>query len=197
MPKISADTLSARRREILDDARHCFATYGYEGATVRRLEAATGKSRGAIFHHFGDKETLFLTLAKQDAQRMAETVARHGLVEVMRDMLAAPEDYDFLLTRLEITRLIKTDPSFAARWKEHQEILDQAIKQRLQQGIHYGWMRVDLDVDALHTYLEVCMDGIIARLASGDDPNQLQQVLDLVESSLRRSPGVKPPSSLR
>jgi AcrR family transcriptional regulator len=52
MPRVSQDHLDARRRQILDGSRVCFARYGYEGATVRRLEEATGLSRGAIFHHF-------------------------------------------------------------------------------------------------------------------------------------------------
>ena len=104
MPKVSSSDLTQRRKDILEGARRCFAEHGYEGATVRRLEEATGKSRGAIFHHFADKENLFLALAREDSRRMADVVAREGLVEVMRDMLAHPERYDWLLTRLEITR---------------------------------------------------------------------------------------------
>src|SRR3982751_4778182 len=75
MPRVSQDHLDARRRQILDGARSCFARHGYEGATVRRLEEATGLSRGAIFHHFRDKESLFLALAEDDALRMADVVA--------------------------------------------------------------------------------------------------------------------------
>ena len=41
MPRVSQDQLDARRSEILAAARSCFARYGYEGATVRRLEEAT------------------------------------------------------------------------------------------------------------------------------------------------------------
>src|SRR5215467_9688973 len=87
MPRVSTDRLAARRQEILDGARRCFARYGYEGATVRRLEEATGLSRGAIFHHFRDKESLFLALAEDEARRMADVVAEQGLVQVMRDLL--------------------------------------------------------------------------------------------------------------
>ena len=42
MPKVSEDHLAARRAQILDGARRCFAEHGYEGATVRRLEEAIG-----------------------------------------------------------------------------------------------------------------------------------------------------------
>ena len=87
VPRVSQDQLDARRHEILAAARSCFARFGYEGATVRRLEDATGLSRGAIFHHFRDKDSLFLAVAEDDAAEMAETVARNGLVQVMRDLL--------------------------------------------------------------------------------------------------------------
>jgi TetR/AcrR family transcriptional regulator, transcriptional repressor of aconitase len=39
---------------------------------VRRLEQTIGLSRGAIFHHFRDKDTLFFELAREDAERMAD-----------------------------------------------------------------------------------------------------------------------------
>ena len=87
MPRVSQQQLDARRQEILAGARACFARYGYEGATVRRLEEETGLSRGAIFHHFRDKDSLFLAVAEDDTATMVATVARHGLVQVMRDLL--------------------------------------------------------------------------------------------------------------
>ena len=93
MPRVSKDHLDARRRQILDGSRVCFARYGYEGATVRRLEDATGLSRGAIFHHFRDKESLFLALAEDDAVRMADVVAEQGLVQVMRDLLSERSEH--------------------------------------------------------------------------------------------------------
>src|SRR3954469_24893395 len=91
MPKVSAERLEATRRRVLDGARKAFAEHGYEGATVRRLEDEIGLSRGAIFHHFRDKESLFLAVAEDDAAEMAAVVAKDGLVQVMRDLLAGGE----------------------------------------------------------------------------------------------------------
>ncbi|RKX04577.1 TetR/AcrR family transcriptional regulator [Corynebacterium diphtheriae] len=187
MPVVSNTELSMRRQEILEGARRCFAEHGYEGATVRRLEETVGKSRGAIFHHFSDKENLFLALAREDAARMAEVVAENGLVEVMRDMLAHPERHDWLATRLEITKMLRTDPSFRNRWIEHQRVLDDAVLERLQRNAYLGRMRDDVPIDVLHTYLETVLDGFISRLASGGDSDNLERVLDLVEESVRSS----------
>lgn len=184
MPIVSDDELQRRRHEILVGARRCFAQHGYEGATVRRLEEATGKSRGAIFHHFGDKESLFLALAREDAARQAEVVANNGLVEVMREMLAHPERHDWLATRLEITSMLRTDPAFRARWKDQQVVLADAVRARLRANLAEGRVRDDVDVDTLADYLQTFMDGFISRLARGDHEG-LEQMLDLVETTVR------------
>ncbi|AKA96705.1 TetR family transcriptional regulator [Corynebacterium ulcerans] len=188
MPVVSSTELTLRRQEILEGARRCFAEHGYEGATVRRLEETIGKSRGAIFHHFSDKENLFLALAREDAARMAEVVAENGLVEVMRDMLDHPERHDWLATRLEIAKMLRTDPAFRARWQEHQRVLDEAVVTRLERNAHLGRMRDDVPIQVLHTYLETVMDGFISRLASGTATEDLDQVLDLVEETVRSHP---------
>ncbi|MFV8380192.1 TetR/AcrR family transcriptional regulator [Corynebacterium hindlerae] len=186
MPRVSDADLNERRREILVGARKCFAEHGYEGATVRLLEEATGKSRGAIFHHFADKETLFLEIGRQDALQMAETVAEEGLVQVMRDMLADPDRFEWLSTRLEITRLLRTDAAFRDRWQQQQAVLDDAVRRRLKANADAGTMRTDVDPEVLYLFLETMFDGLTAKLASGAETAQFSPVLDLVEASVRR-----------
>src|SRR5690625_3129004 len=114
MPRVSQEHLQARRQQILNGARACFARHGYEGATVRRLEEGIQLSRGAIFHHFRDKESLFLALAEEDAVQMADVVAEQGLVQVMRDLLSGDAEYPagWFATRLEVSRRLRTDPEF-------------------------------------------------------------------------------------
>lgn len=188
MPKVSEHDLTARRQEILDGARRCFAEFGYEGATVRRLEAFTGKSRGSIFHHFGNKEGLFLALAREDADRMAAITSEGGVVEVLRQMLDEPEQFDWLVTRLEIARLLRTDDGFRAAWQDHQKQLDSAVRTRIQSRIEAGLIRTDVDSDTLATFLDVIMEGVITRLATGQPADHLTKVLDFIEVSLRTSP---------
>lgn len=132
MPRVTDDHLAARRRQILDGARRCFAEYGYEKATVRRLEHTIGLSRGAIFHHFRDKDTLFFELAREDAERMADVAAREGLIQVMRDLLAAPDQFDWLVTRQEIARKLRNDPAFHQGWAERSAELSAATTERLR-----------------------------------------------------------------
>jgi AcrR family transcriptional regulator len=186
LPKVSDDHLAARRGQILDGARRCFAEYGYDGATVRRLEEATSLSRGAIFHHFRDKDALFLALAHEDAARMAEVAATQGLVQVMRDMLARPEDFDWLGTRLEIARRLRTDAEFRRNWEQRSEELTAATLARLERRKAAGALRDDVPTDVILGYLDLVLDGLIARIASGHANDNLSAVLDLVEASVRR-----------
>jgi AcrR family transcriptional regulator len=184
MPKVSADHLQARRRQILDGARSSFARHGYEGATVRVLEEEIGLSRGAIFHHFPDKDALFLALAADDAEAMLQTVAEHGLVQVMREMVAAP-DAGRLGTQLEITRRLRTDSAFRIAWAPRLAELEQAVRARLRRQRDLGLLRDGVDIDQLAGYLELIMEGLIAHLAAGQPADRLAGVLDLVELSVR------------
>jgi TetR/AcrR family transcriptional regulator, transcriptional repressor of aconitase len=186
---VSQDLLDARRREILDAARTCFARYGYEGATVRRLEDETGLSRGAIFHHFRDKDSLFLAVAEDDALTMAETVARNGLVQVLRDLLARaaePDTAGWLGTRLEVSRRLRTDPDFARRWAQRSAAIAEATRDRLRRQRDAGVLRDDVPVDVLAQFLELAYDGLVLHLAMGRPADDLDRVLDLVEEAVRR-----------
>jgi TetR/AcrR family transcriptional regulator, transcriptional repressor of aconitase len=170
----------------LAGARRCFAEFGYDGATVRRLEQAIGLSRGAIFHHFRDKDTLFFELAHEDAERMADVASREGLVQVMRDMLAAPEQFDWLATRLEIARKLRHEPEFNKEWTDRSAELAAATIERLRRQKLAGRVRDDVPSDVLQCYLDLVLDGLVAKVASGEDTELLTAVLDLVEGSVRQ-----------
>jgi TetR/AcrR family transcriptional regulator, transcriptional repressor of aconitase len=190
VPRVSQDQLDARRREILAAARVCFARHGYEGATVRRLEEATGLSRGAIFHHFRDKDSLFLAVAEDDAATMVETVARHGLVQVMRDLLsratAGSDTAGWLGTQLEVSRRLRTDPKFAQRWAQRSAAVAEATLSRLRRQRVAGVLRDDVPVEVLTQFLELAYDGLVLHLARGWPAANLDRVLDLVEEAVRR-----------
>lgn len=50
------------RQHILDAALHLFAHHGYRATSVREIAEAAGVSIGNVYHHFGDKESIFRTL---------------------------------------------------------------------------------------------------------------------------------------
>jgi AcrR family transcriptional regulator len=50
------------RQHILDAALHLFAHHGYRATSVREIAGAARVSIGNVYHHFGDKESIFRTL---------------------------------------------------------------------------------------------------------------------------------------
>lgn len=185
MPRVSAERLDARRQEILAAARQAFAAHGYEGATVRVLEESTGLSRGAIFHHFKDKDALFLALAEQDAAAMAATVADSGLVQVMRDL--PDRDPAELGLQLEVARRLRTDAAFRTEWQRRLQRVNDAALQRLRRGQEADTVRRDVAPETLLAFLGLLYDGLLVHLSTGRPSAQVTAVLDLAESAVRRS----------
>ena len=83
---------------------------------MRILEEEIGLSRGAIFHHFADKDAVFMACwPGRMPPRWRRPCGREGLVAVMRNMIAAP-DAGWLGTQLEVSRRARTDPRFRDAW---------------------------------------------------------------------------------
>ena len=100
-------------------------------------------------------------------------------------MLTRPQDFDWLGTRLEIARKLRTDNGFRAEWVSYAAEVEQATLSRLERGRQAGRLRDDVPTDVLLNYLDLVLDGLITRLATGQPTDDLHAVLDLVEESVR------------
>jgi AcrR family transcriptional regulator len=54
------------RQELLNAARRFFARDGFEAARLQDIAESAGKTRGALYTHFKNKEDLFFALVAQD-----------------------------------------------------------------------------------------------------------------------------------
>ena len=104
----------------------------------------------------------------------------------MRDMLAQPDQFDWLGTRLEIARRLRNDADFREKWSQRSVELTEATSARLARQKSAGRLRDDVPTEILIGYLDLVMDGLVARIASGHGVDNLSAVLDLVEESVRR-----------
>ena len=140
---------AARRAQILEAAAHVFAAKGYEGATVRDLEEATGLTRGGIFFHFPGKRPLYLAMLRQMlleeplVQRQAiieESITRAGsaheaLLDIFRNILDWHREHPYAMQLFEQIHLQRKDPEIAELDREISRSVDefvQAITSRLQ-----------------------------------------------------------------
>jgi AcrR family transcriptional regulator len=115
VPKVSEQHVEARRAQILGGARTAFARWGYDGATVPRLEQAIGLSHGAIFNYFPTKLDLFLALAQEDHRRFHQIWHERGYAGLARHIAEAEPAW--LSVFLELHRRLHTDAALREKWR--------------------------------------------------------------------------------
>lgn len=75
--KDSADgTLVDRRAELIEKAAILFGERGYANTSMRDISAAFGILHGSIYHHFGSKEELFITVYAAGVDRFVNDVEK-------------------------------------------------------------------------------------------------------------------------
>jgi AcrR family transcriptional regulator len=167
VPKISEQAKEARREAILAAARQCFSELGYEGATVRRLEEATGLSRGAIFNYFATKEELFLA-SPPDAERFAAMAGRR-LEEVLRacSPRTPPGSASYIRDRAATAHRRAVPRALATRAPTSRQLLEERLRRCSGSASSATTWRVE---DALGVQ-ELVADGLADRYrpASRDD----------------------------
>lgn len=66
------DMIAQTRAKLIATARQAFGTSGYAQASMDEMTAAAGLTRGALYHHFGDKKGLFEAVVIEVDREMNE-----------------------------------------------------------------------------------------------------------------------------
>ncbi|SRR6266536_5481073 len=180
MPKVSQEHRDARRAEILEGARRAFSRWGYEGATVARLEEETGLSRGAIFHYFGNKLDLFVELAVEVSRHYGALLTGSGLDAAVHAM--AGEDPDWLGVLLEMHARLRHDPEFLHRAStppEERELVVDWFRARQEDGM----FRSDVSPLDLGRFATMVLNGLALRVVGGDETD-VESVLRLLHDAV-------------
>jgi AcrR family transcriptional regulator len=181
MPKVTQQHLVARRREILDGARRAFAEHGYEGATVARLEEATGLSRGAIFHYFENKNDLFVELAMEMSTRFGDILLDGGLHEAFRALAA--EEPDWLAVLIETESRMRHDEDFVRRFEARASDASPRIREWFERQQAKAELRDDVSPLEIGRSTTSLLNGLALRVAGGD-PFDVEAVLKLLDSAI-------------
>jgi AcrR family transcriptional regulator len=180
VPKVSAEHSEARRTEILDGARRAFSRWGYEGATVARLESETGLSRGAIFHYFGSKLDLFAALAIAESHRYISLIVERGFDDAVRSM--ASESPEWLGMLLEINMRLRHDPAFVEKMEDRGDDRERILAW-LRDAQARGELRADIEAVELGRFATMVLNGLALRVV-GEDPVDVESVIALLHDAL-------------
>ncbi|AGO53526.1 Transposon Tn10 TetC protein [Serratia plymuthica] len=63
--KARTEMIEETRKKLVATARQQFGRVGYADTVMDELTAQAGMTRGALYHHFGDKKGLFLAVAQE------------------------------------------------------------------------------------------------------------------------------------
>jgi AcrR family transcriptional regulator len=170
MPKVSDEHLAVRRSQILRGARRAFARWGYDGATVPKLEHEIGLSHGAIFSYYPTKLDLFVALAREDLGRFHRLWNEQGFEGLARHLAEAEPAW--LSVYFELHRRLHTDPALAKAWKAAARNDD------------IEPLQVSGDAARL-AFSHTLLNGIVFARASGADID-VEPIIALARQALRR-----------
>lgn len=82
MPRLDpAEQSRSRRERILDAAFHAFSTRGYRDTAVDDIAGAAETSKGGVYFHFPNKESIFRELMETTADKLIGRVERAVALE--------------------------------------------------------------------------------------------------------------------
>lgn len=174
MPKVSAEHKELVRRRILDAALVCLERNDYQGVTTRELLAEAGLSTGTFYNYFAAKEDLYEALAEE---ALAADVARL-VAEDRRGVPLGPALLDFLrlqvfanpTTAMAVSSLrarMHASPAAAEAVIRLNHYVVETLTPVVRASAEEGFLRPDLDAEALVELVDLVWDGMGRRQAQG------------------------------
>lgn len=173
------------RERIMREAVHLFVERGYHGLSMRELAQAVGVTKPALYHHYADKEALFLAimeealsglrLALERSRRPASL--REQLRVLIRELLSsAPQQRLGLQLAGELKHV---SPSRRQNFEQHyREVWTGGLGQLLAQATERGELRPDIAVPVITGALLGMLYALVSR-PPADSERAAAQLLDL------------------
>ena len=188
-------TKPATRDKILQAALEVFAQKGYHRALVDDIVRTSRTSKGAVYHHFPNKEALFLALVDEFSARLAEAVATgiagaHGaLGKVEAALTAGLETFARHrdLARILLLESVSLGPAYQGKRLEVHGRFAALIQAYLDDAVAEGSIPpLDTRVATL-AWLGAVNEVVIQWLYSGRPDLMTEAVPALTSSTERRS----------
>ncbi|MDB5526719.1 MAG: putative transcriptional regulator, TetR family [Rhizobium sp.] len=176
----NTDRSQATRASLLNAGRELFVKMGYAETATPDIAAAAHVTRGALYHHFSDKASLFEAVIRREASAVAEAIAE-ATRDIADPMISLEEGADAYLDAMALfgrTRLLLIDgPAVLGR-----ELMDRIDRESpastLVAGLAAATGRpVDASLEALSSLLSAAFDRAALDIGAGAAPAPYRQLL--------------------
>ena len=179
----------ARRQQILEAARTCFARSGFRGASMQEICAEARMSPGGLYRYFPSKEAIIEAIAQEERCGAAEIVhAMRGpgplldrLVGCAMGYFAYMRDPGACELMAEISAESLRNSEIGKRFAAIDDSVRDIMREVFEEAIARGEMSPIDDLDATISMLQAAVDGIALRQINDPDLS-----LARVEPLLRR-----------
>jgi len=188
------DRGEATRDALLAAARALFAEHGYAEVATEEVVRRAGVTRGALYHHFRDKQDLFRAVFEQtEAEIMQTIIARvEGLTDPMEELAVGVSAFLDACGDPTLMRIGLRDAPGVLGWEEWREIGNRHGLGLVTGAL--GWAMDEgqiarADVRTLGHLLLAALAEASLLIASADDPaaarEEVEQTLMLLVNGLR------------
>ena len=186
----------ATRLALLAAAREAFAHDGYQAAAIEAISRAARVTRGAFYHHFEDKKTLFDALVNDmQAEAAARIEARAKTHKAIWDRLTAGIDaYLDACLEPEYGRIVVREAPVvlgAKRYREIEEAYPMALLQATLEALKRRGELDFEDVDLLCRMVDAMICKVAIMLPDSKNPKAVrargQEVIGRLLESYRRA----------
>lgn len=181
----------ATRGDLIAAARKLFIENSYAETGTPEIVKQAGVTRGALYHHFEDKQALFKAVVEAEASAVAaeiETAAPDGMPS--RDALLAGSDaYLAAMAHPGRTRLLLLDGPAVLGRAEMDEIDNRHGNRTLREGLVAAMREGSmpkLPVDACTAVLAAAFDRAALAIQAGANAEDYRAVLEALLDGLSR-----------
>jgi AcrR family transcriptional regulator len=192
--RTQAERRAATRGALVAVARELFAERGYGSVGTEEIVQRAGVTRGALYHHFRDKEDLFRAVYEAVESELTEKIAAGALaqsepVEVLR---AGTSMFLDACLEPEVQRIVLIDGPAVLGWEEWRAIAERygfGLVQLALQGAMDAGAIAEQPVRPLAHVLMGALDEAALYVARAADVERARrevgQTLDLLLEGLR------------
>lgn len=194
--RTQAERSQATRAALLDAGRRLFSTKGYSHAGREEIVAAAGVTRGALQHHFGDKQSLFVAVyetIEQEVVARVATAAMDGGDDPVEQLRAGCHAYLDAVLDPAVQRVCAIDGPAVLPEEVRQEITDRYALGLVREAVGAAVSTGSIDQAPVEPLTRMLLAGVMAAaqyVATASDPISARveagETVDLLLDRLKR-----------